>query len=298
MFSLASVSALDSSPSNLDTYILNPSKQFVESAFGKDHYLSILEQESQAMRINIIVLQTYLDSINKKIKEYKSNSTINSIDNLKGDCLDLKNNLVIGKSDKETNGEVSKLQQFLGAYKLSVMDSNSDSGIPTGELQPVTGYYGSKTAANVMQWQKAHGMDFVTLTSGVGLMTRGKMKCQIQTGATVKWDIGSKIDDTFNEATVTLSLPSGVVKTTHVNVLNGCKELNQQNLNDEHIKKVNAVGVFDKEPNVIKPGLACVDRHVFSWYGVFFEGGKYFVKKLGEDASGRGIVNWETIKEI
>ena len=96
-------------------------------------------------------------------------------------CLDLKNALIDGSTDATTNGEVSKLQRFLGAYRLSVMDPGEHSGIPPEELQPVTGYYGTKTAASVMQWQKAHGMDFVTTRSGVGPMTRAKMKCTNQT---------------------------------------------------------------------------------------------------------------------
>lgn len=100
-------------------------------------------------------------------------------------CLDLNNSLVIGSTDATTNGEVSKLQRFLGTYIVSVMDPNTvgDSGFLPDELakyrQPVTGYYGRKTAENVMQWQKAHGMDFVTTKSGVGPMTREKMMCSI-----------------------------------------------------------------------------------------------------------------------
>jgi len=56
------------------------------------------------------------------------------------------------------------------------MAPDNQSGASAEDLQPVTGYYGSKTAVNVMEWQKAHGMDFVTLKSGVGPMTRSKMK--------------------------------------------------------------------------------------------------------------------------
>ena len=200
-------------------------------------------------------------------------------------CLDLNNALVIGSTDATTNGEVSKLQRFLV----------SASVYPEARI---TGYYGTLTAQAVVRWQKVHGMDFVTLTSGVGPMTRGKMKCQTQTGATVKWDIGAKIDDNFNNATVTLSLPGGVVKTTHVNVRNDCKELNQQNLADEYFISVNAGAVFEKEPNVIKPGLACVSGHDFAWYGVFSEDGKYYVKQMGEDASGLGRETWKIVGEI
>src|SRR3989338_10463062 len=51
-------------------------------------------------------------------------------------CLDLKNALIIGSTDATTNGEVSKLQRFLGTYTLSVMDPGEHSGIPPEELQP------------------------------------------------------------------------------------------------------------------------------------------------------------------
>jgi peptidoglycan hydrolase-like protein with peptidoglycan-binding domain len=82
-------------------------------------------------------------------------------------CLTLYGDLYIGRTDAQTNGEVSKLQQFLG-------------------ISP-TGYYGNLTAQAVMNWQKAHGMDYVTLKSGVGPTTRGKLKegCQSATPAPV-----------------------------------------------------------------------------------------------------------------
>ena len=85
-------------------------------------------------------------------------------------CLTLVNPLIIGSTDARTNGEVSKLQRFLmseGVYPEAL----------------VTGYYGNLTAQAVVRWQKAHGMDFVTLTSGVGPMTRGKMKEACSGGA-------------------------------------------------------------------------------------------------------------------
>ena len=121
---------------------------------------------------------------------------------------------------------------------------------------------------------------------------------QTQTGTSVKWDIGAKIDDNFNDATVTLTLPGGVFKTTHINARNDCKELDQQNMNDEWMKKVNAGAVFEKEPTVIKPGLACVSWDTFTWYGVFSENGKYYVKQLGDDASGLGKQTWKIVKEV
>ncbi|MEY4747046.1 MAG: hypothetical protein RLZZ416_95 [Candidatus Parcubacteria bacterium] len=193
-------------------------------------------------------------------------------------CLDLKNDLWIGKTDSMTNGEVTKLQRFLG-------------------VQP-TGYYGNLTAEAAMKWQKAHGMDFVTLRSGVGLLTRGKMRCGLQNDARVRWTIGAKVDDNFNSASVTITLPDGSLKTANITVRNDCKELNQQNMDDEYLKKVGAGAVFEKTPNVIKPGLACVSWDNFAWYGVFLENGKYYVKQLADDASGLGTQTWKILKEI
>ena len=114
----------------------------------------------------------------------------------------------------------------------------------------------------------------------------------------VRWDIGSKVDYNFNNAHITLTLPNDSVKTADVQVRNDCVELNQQNLNDEWIKKVNAAAIFEKELTVIKPGLACVSWDTFVWYGVFYEGGKYYVKQVGDDASGLGTAKWKIVTEI
>jgi hypothetical protein len=88
--------------------------------------------------------------------------------------------LYIGRDDSQTNGEVKKLQLWL----------KSEGYFPDAQG---TGYYGEKTAEAVMKWQKAHGMDFVTLTSGVGKQTRAKMQeaCKNATNATpkIKWII-------------------------------------------------------------------------------------------------------------
>jgi len=78
-------------------------------------------------------------------------------------CLELKRNLQQGATDGKTEGEVSKLQQFLkdeGEFKEA----------------KVTGYFGPATARALMQWQKKQGMNSVTANSGVGPMTREKLK--------------------------------------------------------------------------------------------------------------------------
>lgn len=77
------------------------------------------------------------------------------------------NDLYMGKTDAQTNGEVTKLQLFLAKEGMFAAPQT---------YSPITGYYGQLTAAAVMKWQKAHGMDFVTLTSGVGKQTRTKMQ--------------------------------------------------------------------------------------------------------------------------
>lgn len=89
-------------------------------------------------------------------------------------CVNLYKTLVVGSTDASTNGEVTKLQQFL-ANSGFFGNLDDQTGL---SLQP-TGYYGMKTAHAVMKWQKEQGMNFVTLTSGVGPMTRAKMKCEM-----------------------------------------------------------------------------------------------------------------------
>ena len=247
-------------------------------------------------------ISAYKDAIakiNVKIKELETSQTV-SVPKQES-CLDIKNNLVLGSSDKMTNGEVTKLQHFLGEYKVHKLYTTApknQSGASAEDLQPVTGYYGAKTAQNVTEWQIDHGMNFVTQTSGVGQATRGKMKCQTPVGTTVKWDIGAKIDENFNDAVVTLNFPSGDVKTAHVSVRRDCKELNQETLNDPRFKNANSASAIEKATSSLKPGLACIDYDVFAWYAVFFENGKYSIKELNEDMSGQGKVNWVTLKEI
>ena len=77
-------------------------------------------------------------------------------------CLSLNNNLYLDQTDAGTNGEVTKLQQFLGGR--------------------VTGYFGPATLQLVESWQAAHGV----VSSGspdttgygyVGPKTRGAMSC-------------------------------------------------------------------------------------------------------------------------
>ena len=95
-----------------------------------------------------------------------------------GACLSLSYNLYADQTDATTNGEVTKLQQFLA----------QDSSIyPSGLL---TGYFGPMTESAVQRWQATHGV----VSSGsadttgygyVGPKTRAAMSCGgVQTTAT------------------------------------------------------------------------------------------------------------------
>jgi len=85
-------------------------------------------------------------------------------------CINLSFNLYAEQTDKNTNGEVTKLQQFLA----------QDSSIYPGGL--VTGYFGPMTESAVQRWQARNGI----VSSGspdttgygyVGPKTRAAMSC-------------------------------------------------------------------------------------------------------------------------
>ncbi|HEY4516801.1 MAG TPA: peptidoglycan-binding protein [Candidatus Paceibacterota bacterium] len=102
-------------------------------------------------------------------------------------CFVPTHDLYIGRTDAQTNGEVKKLQLRLKA----------EGYFPDAQG---TGYYGEKTAAAVVKWQKAHSMGFVTTKSGVGPMTRAKMKCE-STGAPVITKVEWRIEPANPSAT-------------------------------------------------------------------------------------------------
>ncbi|MBI2474159.1 MAG: peptidoglycan-binding protein [Candidatus Taylorbacteria bacterium] len=74
-------------------------------------------------------------------------------------CVTLKYNLYRGSGDGGTQGEVSKLQRFLGGT--------------------VNGYFGPATHALVKSWQLDHGIQTTSTSAGnVGPATRAAMACQ------------------------------------------------------------------------------------------------------------------------
>jgi hypothetical protein len=117
------------------------------------------------------------------------------------------NDLYIGRTDAQTNGEVSKLQLWLhtAGYFSDAM---------------TTGYYGEKTAAAVVLWQKAHGMDFVTTKSGVGKMTREKIAEECQSVSVGKCGFSVSSPQANSSVTFPLTI-KGVVDNSKAQQL-GC----------------------------------------------------------------------------
>lgn len=121
------------------------------------------------IQTQIIALQAQIQTLLAQIAALQPQSGAASWQ--KGTCPILTRNLIIGSSsDGHKDDEVFQLQWYL-----------ADQGFFTGKA---TGYYGNLTAQAVRNWQKAHGMDFVTLKSGVGPMTRAKIveSCGGQSG--------------------------------------------------------------------------------------------------------------------
>lgn len=186
-------------------------------------------------------------------------------------CLDLTNALIVGSTDATTNGEVSKLQQFLisaGTYSEA----------------HVTGYYGAQTAQAVVRWQKAHGMDFVTQTSGVGPMTRDKMKCETATNMGVQkisWvieranpNITDNNDYRKSEQAISIEITVDGEGTNryYLGTAYGCT-------GSTIASSQNGKKVFGK--------VNCYYSLTGTDFTSYLENGRFVVERLDEDASGR-----------
>jgi peptidoglycan hydrolase-like protein with peptidoglycan-binding domain len=122
-----------------------------------EFYLEQTDLKSKARTIESLIYRLTEDKKNLQ-KELSLENLNQKFDQPRNYCLELKNNLWKGRNDKESNGEVSKLQNFLlkqGYFKFII-----------------DGYFGDKTATAVFNFQKDNGMNFVTLKSGVGPQTR------------------------------------------------------------------------------------------------------------------------------
>lgn len=159
-------------------------------------------QVSSSVQAQIDALLQQITQLQAQIAALRAQSSAPASDSSR--CLDLSNALVIGSTDAATNGEVSKLQRFLVA-----------AGVYTEAR--ITGYYGSLTAQAVVRWQKAHGMDFVTTSSGVGPMTRDKLRVQCGVTANVSSCVGQ---DKFKPL-ITSIVPSSAPVGTRIQI-NGC----------------------------------------------------------------------------
>ncbi len=111
-------------------------------------------------------------------------------------CTNLKNNLSLGLSDKKTNGEVSKLQKFLGIK--------------------VTGYFDAATEKKVKAWQKKNnivskGTPATTGYGIVGAKTRAKIlnSCKnASTNSTPSIQIKADVTPITTPVVATATLPS------------------------------------------------------------------------------------------
>lgn len=122
--------------------------------------IAISAQTNLPVEDRRLVLTQAIEMLQKQLSTMIANGAASE----NGTCIDLQSNLMMGSTDAATNGGVSKLQRFLVAAGVYPEAS-------------VTGYYGNATAAAVVRLQKAKGMGFVTVKSGVGPMTREKLKC-------------------------------------------------------------------------------------------------------------------------
>ncbi|MDB5224392.1 MAG: hypothetical protein JWO43_14 [Candidatus Adlerbacteria bacterium] len=91
--------------------------------------------------------------------QVSTGSTTNTLGN--APCIVLRSNFTVGASDTRTDGEVSKLQQFL-----------TDSGINV----PITGYFGPATSRALQEWQGGNGIAVTAFGTGAfGAKSRAKM---------------------------------------------------------------------------------------------------------------------------
>lgn len=129
---------------------------------------TIIASNVQAQIAALLAQIQQLTQIIAQLKQAQS-----SVSTASPGCFIPANDLWIGKTDAGTNGEVTRLQQWL-----------KNEGYFPG-TQEATGHYGTITGTAVMKWQQAHGMDFVDVRSGVGKQTRAKMQeaCTVSQGS-------------------------------------------------------------------------------------------------------------------
>ena len=141
-------------------------------------------------------------------------------------CLTLTHNLQRGISDAATNGEVSKLQQFLGVTP--------------------NGYFGPATQAAVQTWQSSHT---ITSSGFVGPSTRAAIGCSVSTTE-------NTVQTATNNVTHTIQIPAAVV--TSVPAMNATPAANTTITNNaatsaSAVKNSSTVNAQDPTLSIIAP---------------------------------------------
>lgn len=118
-----------------------------------------INTNAQAMGLttyeHIAVLLEIITHLRRIITTFEATSQVSG-------CLEIQHDLRQGMNDASTEGEVSALQHFLS--RANVYD----------EL--VTGFYGPVTGRAVYLWQVQNGISGVDESTGVGRITREKIR--------------------------------------------------------------------------------------------------------------------------
>lgn len=147
-------------------------------------------------------------------------------------CISLSYNLYADQTDATTNGDVSKLQQFLA----------QDSSIYPSGL--VTGYFGPMTETAVQRWQATHsvvssGSADTTGYGYVGPKTRAAMRCISSTNASVTFSASP----TYGAAPLSVSfLASNIEKTAMYSIDFGDGSSGQMSFNAVCLECNNGAG--------------------------------------------------------
>ena len=136
----------------------------------------------------IVQLQAQVQQLLAQIARLSNGQSIST-----ASCVDLSENLSTDDVDESSNGEVTKLQQFLA----------QDAAIyPEGKI---TGYFGPATMHAVQRWQASHGL----VSSGdpdstgygfVGTKTRAAMRCAATASNTTSTTATATTVSTNNQA--------------------------------------------------------------------------------------------------
>ncbi len=160
--------AYDARPSDIDTYILNPSKEMVKTAEGKSYYEKIVDQEIQSTQIHILVLQDYLKTLKAKKAGAVTVDPRAEIALEKARGCGITQPLYSGQpKNYSASLNTSILQKALNAWQVE----RYGTGLV---LQPLEtdGIYGQKVMAFVKLYQRENGLQE---TGSVGPKTRARI---------------------------------------------------------------------------------------------------------------------------